>query len=228
MKKIKEAFYVLIVSVSSLALVGVVWAANNSQFNQIVNGGTLSVDIKDASKVPVANPSVAMSAVAVDFDCQTSTGIFGTNTERIYVMNPNGADNGWNVTMAATSGATAQWQNAGSTENFDFNDPTTSGCADGADGGGGDTNAGQMSVDPTTNGVITADCGNCTTNNVSLGSAAAFDEGTINSITLLSAAAASSDVGRWYLTAVDISQTIPAEQTADAYSIDMTLTATAL
>ncbi len=125
--------------------------------------------------------------------------------------------------MAATAGPTAVWSDGG-TNTYDFNDPTTAGCSDGADT---DTKIGQLSVDPSVS-TLTTDCNSCVVTNITKGSSSAFVETSLNSITLLSAALASDDVWRGYLTGVGLSQTIPAEQTAATYTINMTLTATAL
>ena len=207
--------------------VAVVSAADNTDLNQTINAGTLTTDIRDASRVPVVAPAVAMSASTFSFDCLTGvsrpSGTFGTNTERIYVDNPSAADNGWTLTLAATDGATDDWENGGDTIQYDFNDPDTGGCGD-----GGDTDglSGQLSVDPS-GGTLTADCASCNTTNITLGGASAYNEGTTDSITLLNAAAASDDIGRWYFTGVDLDQTIPAEQEDDSYTINMTLTVTA-
>lgn len=213
-----------------ITFVTVVNAAQTTDLNQTINAGALLTDIRDASKIPVASPAVAMSATTFSFNCLTGasrpTGTFGTNVERIYVDNPGAAINGWTLTLAATGGATDTWDNVGATEQYDFNDANTGGCAD--DVGDADTLAGQLSVDPTTSGVINADCGSCATTSITLGSASAYDQGATDSITLLNAAAPSDDIGRWYLTGVDMDQTIPAEQPNDSYSINMTLTATAL
>jgi hypothetical protein len=206
---------------------GIAFAANSSQFNQAINAGSLATDIKDASRVTVASPSVTMSAVSFPFICLTGgsapTGSFGTNTQRIYVENPGAANNGWTLTLAATGGPTTLWQNTGSTQNYDFNDPTTSGCADSGDA---DSRPGQLSVDPSVS-TLTTDCTSCTTSNITKGSSSAYEQAVTDSITLLNAAAASDDYGRWYLTGVSMSQTIPAEQTADSYTINLTLTVTA-
>ena len=197
-----------------------VYAANNSTFNQTINAGVLATDILDASRVTVASPAITMSAKNFSFDCQSggnaSTGTFGSSSQRIYVTNPGGANSGWTLTLAATSGASTLWSNTGATQTFDFNNAAGSGCT-----------AGQMSVNPTA-GTLTADCLTCTTTNVSKGSNSSFVQGTTDSITLLNAAAASDDAWRGYLSGATVSQTIPAEQQADAYTINMTLTSTAL
>ena len=204
------------------------FAASNSNFTQTINAGTLATDIRDDNRVTVASPSVGMSAISYPFACLTGgsrpSGTFGTNTERIYVDNPGNANNGWTLTLAATGGATTLWQNGGSTQNYDFNDPGGSGCTDGGDA---DSRPGQMSVDPTV-GTITPDCATCGTTGITTGSASAYNQGTTDSITLVNAASGSDDFGRWYLTGADVDQTIPAEQAADSYTINLTLTVTAL
>jgi hypothetical protein len=211
-----------------LTLTGVAWAANDSDFSQVINTGALSADILDSSRVAVANPGVSMSAENFAFSClsgvNASTGTFGTNSERIYVINPDGADNGWTLTVAATSGATTRWANGGATQHFDFNDGGGSGCTDGGDA---DSEAGQLSLDPS-GGTLTTDCLSCVNTNVTLGSSSAFNQGVTDSITLINAGAASNDIWRGYLTDVDASQTIPAETPADTYTLNLTLTATAL
>jgi len=223
----QTSFWVMLIVVVFSA--ATVFAANNTDLNQNINAGTLVTDIRDASRVTVASPAVAFSAATFSFDCLSGgsrpSGTFGTNTERIYVDNPDGADNGWNLTLAATGGATDDWNDGGSNV-YDFNDPggAPAGCGDGGDT---DSDIGQLSVDPSV-GTLNTDCGSCATSNITLGSSSAYDEGTTDSVTLLSAAAASDDIGRWYLTDVDMDQTIPAEQPATSYTLNMTLTVTAL
>lgn len=200
-----------------------VWASSTSSFTQTINAGTLSTDIVDASHASVASPSVAMNAVTFSFSCQTATGTFGTATENIYVSNPDAADNGWTLTLAA-SATTDVWDSAGT--DFDFNDSSDSGCTDGADT---DSLGGQMTVDPSGATLAVGQCASCVTTNITKGSSTAYVEGTTDSVTLLTAAAASSDIGDWKLTGVSISQKIPAEQPAASdYDINMTLTVTAL
>jgi hypothetical protein len=201
-------------------------AAGNSNFTQTINAGTLATDIRNASRVSVASPTVAMSTVSYPFVCLTggsaSSGTFGTNTERIYVDNPGAANNGWTLTLAPTA-ATTLWQNGGSTQNYDFNDPGGSGCTDGGDA---DSVAGQLTVNATP-GTLTTDCSACTTNNITKGSSTAYNQGTTDSVTLLTASNTSDEFGRWYLTGVTMSQTIPQEQSADSYTINLVLTVTA-
>jgi hypothetical protein len=168
-------------------------AANDADLTQVINAGSLLTDIRDSSRVAVANPSFAMSATNFSFSCQPSTGSIGENTQRLYLDNPDSADNGWTLTMAATSGATTLWQNGGSSQNFDFNDAGGSGCTDGGDV---DSRGGQLTVNPTA-GTLTADCTSCTTSNITKGSSTAYVQGTTDSVTLLNASSSSDDTGRF-------------------------------
>jgi hypothetical protein len=227
MQKYIKNFRVIALVIASFGLSPAgAWAASSSDFTQSIAAGVLSTDIQDASRVPVASPTVALAAKNFSFNCQTSTGTFGTASQRIYATNPGAAvPNGWNVTLAATGGATSTWANTGSTKFFDFNDATSAGCTDGADT---DTYGGQMTVDPSV-GTLTADCTSCTTTGITKGSSTAFVEGTANSVTLLNAANTASNPFRGYLTGVGMSQTLPAEQGVDStYKINLTLTITAL
>lgn len=194
------------------------FASSTSNFTQQITAGTLSADIVDDSYVTVGSPSVTMNSTAFSFSCQSATGTFGTNTQRIYVSNPDAADNGWTLTLAGQT-TTTVW--ASSTPYyFDFNDSGGSGCTDGADA---DSYGGQMTVDPSGATVAQGSSANGTSGVTAAGSSAAFVEGTTDSVTLMSSDG-TTDIGDWYMTGVSISQSIPAEQAADDdYSINMVL-----
>lgn len=224
MKKASRVIFAALLAVGIISGFGAAtYAAGNTDVTQVINAGVLTADIRDASRVSVPSPSFALSAVNFSYNCQASSGTIGSNSQRLYVDNPNAANNGWTLSIAATAGATATWHNTGSTQNFDFNDPTTAGCADSADA---DSYVGQLSLDPTVS-TLTADCGSCTTTAITKGSSTGFNEGTTDSVTLLTAASGSDDIGRWYLTGIGVSQTIPADQAVDSYSINLTITSTA-
>ena len=208
----------LLVGVFALTSAAGVYAASTSNFTLTVNPGTLTVDIVDAAYVSVASPSVTLGAVTAGFWCQSATGTFGTASQVIYIKNPDAADNGWSVTLAGSS-TTAVWDSTG--PDIDFNDATGAGCTDGADL---DTVGGQMAVNPSVGTIAKGACASCSTTNVTKGSSASFVEGTTDSITLLSGAAGSDDIGDWKLTGVTISQTVPGEQAAATdYDINMIL-----
>ncbi len=188
---IPVAIGLIIIITGSLSLS--VFASATSNFAQTINEGTLSIDIVDGSYVTVGSPSVTFSAAPFSFSCQTATGTFGTSTQRIYIKNPDGADNGWTASLAA-SAPTAVWD--GAVSDYDFNDPTSTGCTDGGDA---DSLGGQMTVDPSGATLATGVCLSCVTTNITKGSSNAFNQGTVDSITLLTAAAGSNDVGDWHL-----------------------------
>ena len=205
-----------------LGIAQFVKASATSNFTQTISAGTLSVDIVDGSYVTVGSPSVAMTTKTFSFACQTSTGLLGTTTQRIYVQNPDAADNGWVVNLAATN-PTDVWDSAGT--DFDFNDPGSSGCIDDGATTDADSLGGQMTVNPSVGSIATGSCLTCSTSNVTLGSSDSFVETSKNSILIVQGASGSSDIGDWLVTDVSVSQKIPAEQPAAAdYDINMMLT----
>lgn len=220
MKKLNIAVSMIVATATiSLGAAGYVFAADTASFTQTINAGTLNVDIVNGGYSTVGSPIVSMSALAFDFECQISTGTFGTAGEQIYIKNPDVADSGWTVSLAA-SATTAVWDSVGT--DFDFNDPTDDGCGDG--GGDLDTVGGQMTVDASAAVLAVGQCATCGTANVSLGNSAAFSEGVTDSITLVSGAAGSDDVGDWTVQGISVSQDVPAEQPAgNDYDINMVL-----
>lgn len=174
----------------------------DSELTQTIDAGTLSTDIRNASNGVVTGASFGMSDVPISNSQQTSTGIFGSNSQRISVDNPGGADNGWVLALAASSPSDT-WTSGSDTYAYD-----------------GAPSAGQLTVDPS-EGTITPVVGGDT--GVTTGSpAAAFSSGS--SITLMTASGASADIWNGYLTGVSLSQIIPASTPAGSYSIDMTQT----
>lgn len=210
MRFAKIAAYALTVIASGAIVVGAVNASPQGQLTQSITAGTLTTDIRDASYVTVASPTFGMSALNVSNDCQTSTGLYGSNSQRIYVDNPGAADNGWTLSIAATGGASANW--VAGANNYDFDNPAGSGCT-----------AGQLTLNPNA-GTLTASAGATTA--VTKGSQTAFNAN--NAITLLSAAAGADDIFRGYLTGVGVSQQVPASKPAGNYVIDLTQTILAL
>lgn len=215
------ALTLAVAMIGGLGSVTYVLASSTSNFTQTINAGTLAVDIVDASYVTVSSPTMAMSAATFSFSCQTKTGSFGTASEQIYVSNPDAADNGWTVSLAAAN-TTDVWDSTGT--DFDFNEAGTGGCVDDGATTDADSLGGQMTVDPSGATLAIGQCASCVTTNVTKGSSAAFVEGTTNTITILTGAAGSSDIGDWKLTGVSISQKIPSEQPAASdYDINMVL-----
>lgn len=191
-----------------------VLAANNSQFEQTISAGSLSVDIIDGSSNSVANPSVTFSALPFDFDTQDSTGTLGTSSEILQVYNPTSTPT-WTVNIAG-SASTGTWTDGGPSA-YDFNDP--SGYTDGADA---DSVGGQLTIDPSV-GTLVGVSG-CSTTNVSKGSSDSFSEGVVNNIDILTASSGADTFCKWNLTDVSLTQKIPAAQTPGSYTFTMNLT----
>lgn len=72
-----------------------IFASSTSNFTQTINAGSLTIDIVNGSYVTVASPAVAMSSATFSFQCQSTSGTFGTASEQIYIKNPDAADGGW-------------------------------------------------------------------------------------------------------------------------------------
>lgn len=210
--------------IASIAIATVVFAADTSNFTQTINAGVLTVDIVDGSYASVGSPSITMGATTFSFTCTTSTGIFGaTSTQVIYVQNPDAADNGWTLTLAATD-PTDVWDSAGT--DMDFNDPTNSGGCP-VDGGDADSVGGRMQVNSNLGIVATGTCGTCASTGISVGSSAQYSQGSTDSITILTSDG-TVDIGDWRLTNILIRQAIPSQQPAASdYDINMTLDVTA-
>ena len=177
-----------------------------SELSQTINAGVLSTDIRDTGDSVVTNPTFAMNATTASTSAQTTTGTFGANDKRIAVDNPGGANNGWTLTLNATTPGTGKWTSGSNTYQYNGNATT-----------------GQLTVNPAA-GTLTSMIGAST--GITLGSQAAFS-GT-SPVTLISAAAGSDDVWRGYVTGVGLSQAIPAGQAAGTYTLPMTQTVAAI
>lgn len=177
-----------------------------STLTQVIDDGTASTDIRDASGTVLVTPTVGMTSTLLSTSQQTTTGTFGSNTQRITVDNPGGANNGWSLALNATTPGTGKWVSGGN--EYLYN---------------GDASTGQLSVNPAV-ATITPTVGGST--GVSLGTASAFTGS--GSITLMSASAASADIWNGYITGIGLSQAIPANQPAGTYSLSLTQTLTVL
>ena len=204
---------VIVLSALSVLLIPAVsFASLAPTLNQTVNTGTLSADILQSDDATtVAAPTVAFSALNRSFSCQTSTGTLGDTNNKLNVTN-FGANNGWTLTMAATTGPTATWTSGANT--YKFNDATGTGCTNG-----------QLTVDPSV-GTATTDCSAvCNGVTVNKGSSTAYVSGTVNTVTLLSTSSGTAWKG--YLTGIGLSQKVPASQPAGSYALPLTITVTA-
>lgn len=195
-----------------LAVVLPIARATDSEFRQVIATGTLTTDILDENEDDVASPLITLTPLSVAPICQTSTGTYGSNTQRIYIDNPGAATDGWVLSLAATSGASSQWDSG--SEQYDFNDPAGSGCTNG-----------QLSINPAA-ATVHLD-GSSTLTDVSMGASAGFNQGVVDDIELVNAGSTSDTVWRGYITGIGVSQAVPASTPAGTYAIDLTQTVVA-
>lgn len=182
--------------------------------------GELAVGVVNSSGTPVASPSVTLPATNFLYSCtNNTTNTLGENTQRIRITNTTGSPM-WSLTIAATAGNTGLWRNGGDTQQYDFNDSggSPAGCTDGADA---DTKAGQMTINPSTGTIGTA---NCAATGITLGSSAAYVQGTTDTLTLSTAGGTAGSNCFWDLTGMTVGQYIPLGQPSGTYTIDQTIT----
>lgn len=185
------------------------------------NSGPLSINIVNTGGTPIVSPTVSFPAIDRKINCQTNSSVLGVSNAQIRVINGT-LNPQWNLTIAATSGATATWNN-GAGSNYDFNDPTSSGCGDGSDV---DSFAGQLSINPSV--ATSTPKSGCNNTGLSFGSSSAFNQDVINSITLLTAGSTAGTGGcYWDITGINVNQTIPREQPNGSYNINFTISAIA-
>jgi len=191
---------------------------------KIPSTGVLSFDIVDGSGASVGSPTYAMPATGFSFGCTNTTGSLGTTSQRLRVNNST-ANPAWSLSIAATAGATASWANSGNTRFFDFNESSgaPSGCTDGGDA---DSLAGRLTLTPS--GATNTPQSGCSASNISFGSTAGFQQSVTDSVTLATASSSANTNCYWDLTNIGVSQYIPSEQLSDTYTINLTLTVTAL
>lgn len=179
-----------------------------SQLSQTISNGSLSTDVRDGSNAVVGSPSFSMASRNVSTSQQSTTGTFGSGTQRIAVDNPGAANNGFSLTLNATTPGTGVWDD-GAGHTYAYNGATAA--------------LGQLTVDPSVS-TWTALTG--TTTSITKGGSATFS--STNPITLATTSAGLEDIWNGYVTGIGLSQTIPANTPAGTYTISMTQTVTAL
>lgn len=184
--------------------------------------GSLGVNVVDGSGGTVASPSFNLSAQSFPFNCINNSGNYLASTsQRIRITNTTTSP-GWALSIGASAGTGAYWQNGGNTQTYDYNDTSGFGCTDGADA---DSRAGIMTIDPSISN-LDAEPG-CSSSNITKGSISNFSEGVRDSLTLLTASASAETGCYWDSYNIGLAQTLPAEQAADSYSINLTVTVVA-
>ena len=205
MRDPKNALEIAFTGLAAILLAGIinVQANNQSILNQAINDSVKSIDIVDSSGISVANPAVNFSAVSFSYTPQTTAGVIGTSNQRIRIVNPTGVST-WSAAIAGSAPG-ANWISG--VDNYNFDNPAVG--------------RGRLTVNPSVATVV--GLGACTTTDVNKGTAAGFDNGNVDSITIVSASVSGDPFCRWEVQGVDLSQFIPGGQLPGAYSVTMVL-----
>lgn len=174
----------------------------------MVPAASLAVGFVDGVGAPISKPTFAMNATSEKTSLQSVTGTFADSARKLRVFNDL-VTNGWSVSLAATTGNTAVWKRSDNLAQYAFNANATSG---------------QLSINPGTGSIASA----CGTTGTSLGASANFVQGSQDSVTLFTASSAAPLGCAYDFTGAALTQTIPAQQAAGAYTLDMTATVVAL
>lgn len=190
---------------------------NYTRYPEIRVVGNLSVDIVDGGDNPIANPVLQFGLGYIASTCQDSTATMGGGTG--ILLSNQSSSSGWSVSVAATNGTNALWTSGG-VDHYDYND--SSGCADGSDT---DSSAGQLSVNPSAASITPSN--GCTNSNISKGPQAAFSEGAISAITIMSASSGADMFCSWKMTDIGFKQKVPSYTPSGTYTLDLTVTSVA-
>jgi hypothetical protein len=166
-------------------------------------GGLLKVAFVNAGGAEIPAPTFTFGAVNSG-PAQNATGTLGIASAKLRITNTR-LIAPWSVTMAATAGPTANWT-AGANL-MDFNSPGATGKLT--------VNAAAGTIAPQAL---------CSATGLTLGASAAYNQGVLDSITLISAGGGANTNCYWDLTGVSLIQAVPASQAGGNYAISMTIT----
>ncbi|MDO4781243.1 MAG: hypothetical protein Q4A34_02540 [Candidatus Saccharibacteria bacterium] len=183
--------------------------------------GSLDIRFTNAANTTLTNPTTSFGSITVPTTVRLTSGYLSgaaSSNQQIEVSDTRGAG-GWSVSLSATGGAAARWQNATHTANYPFNARNRS--------------QGQL-------GLVTSEASFsargigmsgqvCDVAGLSFGDSVGFRSGTgtASAVTVATAAANSKVRCAFRMHSVRLNQTIPAYQRPDIYTLPMTLTITA-
>jgi len=217
----------------------IVLANSNPDFKLTVTPGTLGVDIVNVNSNyhSISDPIFIFNPIQASTECKSGANsagmVLGSDFHdlklesyggNIYISNPDAADDGFTVSIAATDGDRSTWYDSVGNNVLDFNANDCSSVNKPLTIEGVTNLGGRMYVNPSVAILSTGKCGtSCTTNGLSLGSANHFEYNNIGSITLLQADASADNVADYVINGINVSQTIPAMVSAGNYSLGMTM-----
>ncbi|OYW85041.1 hypothetical protein B7Z17_03035, partial [Candidatus Saccharibacteria bacterium 32-49-10] len=184
------------------------------------------ISFVSSSGQPVPSPNFQMPKLNMMPDCQVASTSMGSPLgARLRLSQGANPTDGFSVTIAPSQGQSALWADSSGDNYYDFNDSSGSpaGCSDGSDG---DMFAGLLTIDRSTS-VLKPSIG-CNLTGISYNfGPASFESGVTDIITLVNGSSSVSSNCRWDLTGTNITQTIPPNQPAGDYSLDLTITVVA-
>lgn len=188
MKKFLAFFGVLLIICATSGLLPVIAIADSrATFNIVIEPGLLAATVRGQNGERLKSPSIRLDDERPSI-CSGSVkaGTLGTDAERLYMENPDATTDGWSLSLSAELPS----------RNIDQlnSDPVGDQCVF--------SDHGVVIVDPT-KAALNTDCLRCSTHNIAIGSRQnSVDSGT--PVTILQSGQKSEDIGRWFLTGIDV------------------------
>ena len=181
--------------------------------------GSLDLRFTNAANATLNNPTTKFSNATTTRDVSTTTASLSNDSSQQLEVSNSLSTTGWNVSLAATGGASAKWMRTGGAGDYGFNST--------------DASRGRLTVDLSSS--IFAANGStpagqvCSTTGLSYGAGGDFIAGTpsANSITLANASSSSGLNCMFKLQNIGLKQTVPAYQKSGVYTLPVTVTVTA-
>lgn len=181
--------------------------------------GSLDLRFTNAANATLNNPTTKFSNATTTRDVSTTTASLSNDSSQQLEVSNSLSTTGWNVSLAATGGASAKWMRTGGAGDYGFNST--------------DASRGRLTVDLSSS--IFAATGStpagqtCSTTGLSYGAGGDFIAGTpsANSITLANASSSSGLNCMFKLQNIGLKQTVPAYQKSGVYTLPVTVTVTA-
>lgn len=180
--------------------------------------GSLDIRFTNTANATITNPTTHFGSIAsANTTKNTSAMLSNSTSQQLEVKNTTNVG-GWTVALSATGGSAARWRNGAGTASYAFN--------------GAQAASGRLLVDMSSGSFTAINTGGgqgCDATGLSFNGSASFVAGTAtaNAITIASAAQNSKRQCAFRLQNIRLSQTIPAYQKPDTYTLPMTLTVTA-
>lgn len=193
-------------------------AETTVNFSQAIFPSQQAIGLIDSTGESLTEPVVELQP-STSTTPQVITHQLSTEQQTLRIINPL-ANTPWSVTIAASDGPQAVWKSTSG--QYDFND-----AVNGVDGVDEDVVGGSLTLNPLASiPTVATGSQDCTTNDLSMGSLARFEEGErrVSSITLVNGLPTSASYCSWDVLGIGMEQVVPADQSAGKYRLDFTIT----